>query len=393
MPTSGSSCVSPRTDNEEMSRPAYRSWAEISRVRIAENFQKVREAVGPAVEVLGVVKADAYGHGAVEVSRVLVEQGARWLGVSNFEEGIVLREAGIRTRILVMADAAPGLSKMVSEYALTPVIHSLEDLEALDRLAGGWGTRTPVHLKVDTGMGRLGTCATGSEIARAAKGCRHLELEGLMTHFASSANYTSPQTERQIEAFERVLADLRKAGAEPAWIHLSSTNPIAYGRRRAFGNMVRAGHLLYGYVSPAKGEAPPRVLNVRPVLSWKASILSVKDVPVGALVGYGGAFRAERPTRIAVLAAGYADGVPHRMSNRGKVIAGGRLVPVIGSVSMDVTTIDITDIPWLAPGDPVTLIGREGDVELNAQQIARWAGTISYTVLCGISSRVPRVYV
>jgi alanine racemase len=131
---------------------------------------------------------------------------------------------------------------------------------------------------------------------------------------------------------------------------------------------------------------------VKPALTWRAAILSVKDVPEGTLVGYGGAFRAERPTRIAVLAAGYADGVPHRMSNRGKVIAGGQLVPVIGAVSMDVTTIDITDVPGLAPGDAVTLLGREGDLELNAQQVARWAGTISYTVLCGISARVPRVY-
>jgi alanine racemase len=190
-----------------------------------------------------------------------------------------------------------------------------------------------------------------------------------------------------------VLAALRQAGAQPAFVHLSSTNPIAYGRRPAFGNLVRAGHALYGYISPAKGDAPPRILDVKPVLSWKAAILSVKDLPEGTLVGYGGAFRAARPTRIAVLAAGYADGVPHRMSNRGKVIAGGQLVPVIGAVSMDVTTIDITDVSGIVPGDAVTLIGRESEVELNAQQIARWAGTISYTVLCGISARVPRVYV
>jgi len=174
---------------------------------------------------------------------------------------------------------------------------------------------------------------------------------------------------------------------------MSSTNPIAYGRKPAWGNIVRAGHSLYGYVSPAKGDAPPRTLEVKPALAWKAKILTVKSLPAGARAGYGGTFRAERPTTIAVLAAGYADGVPHRMSNRGKVIAGGQLVPVIGAVSMDLTTIDITDVPNLAPGDAVTLLGQEGNVELNAQQVARWAGTISYMVLCGISPRVPRVYV
>ena len=393
MLTSNFSYGSPGPHNEVMRRPAHRSWVEVSRSRLVRNFRNVREAVGPGIEVMGVVKADAYGHGAIEVSRLLVGEGARWLGVSNFEEGVALREAGFRTRVLVMADAPPEESRLVAEYGLTPVVHSLEDLELLDQQAGGWGTRLQYHLKVDTGMGRLGARAGAAEIVRAVTRCKHLELEGLMTHFASSADYTARQTELQVEAFDAVLAALRQAGSQPGFVHLSSTNPIAYGRRPAFGNLVRAGHALYGYVSPAKGDAPPRILDVQPALSWKAAILSVKDLPEGTLVGYGGAFRAARPTRIAVLAAGYADGVPHRMSNRGKVIASGQLVPVIGAVSMDVTTIDITDVPGLAPGDAVTLIGREGGVELNAQQIARWAGTISYTVLCGISARVPRVYV
>jgi alanine racemase len=276
---------------------------------------------------------------------------------------------------------------------LTPVVHSLEDLAELDRFAEARGTRLRYHLKLDTGMGRLGTRAGAGEILDAVRQCRHVQLEGLMTHFASAADYTSPQTDRQIEAFEAVLEALRRAGAEPSWVHMSSTNPIAYGRRPAWGNLVRAGHSLYGYVSPAKGNAPPRILDVKPALSWKAAILAVKELPMGTLVGYGGTFRTERPTKIAMLAAGYADGVPHRMSNRGKVIAGGQLAPVVGAVSMDLTTIDITDVPGLGPGDAVTLLGREGNVELNAQQIARWAGTISYMVLCGISPRVPRVYV
>jgi alanine racemase len=376
-----------------MSKSPYRSWAEVSRSRIAENYRKVREAVGPAVQVMGVVKADAYGHGAVEVSRVLVAEGAAWLAVSNVGEGVSLRQAGIRTRILVMADCLPFERESLVAHDLTPVVHTLEELAELDQLAGARGVELPYHLKLDTGMGRLGTRAEAVKILEAVRQCRHVRLEGLMTHFASSANYASSQTDQQIEAFQAILEALRQAGAAPAWVHMSSTNPIAYGRKPAWGNMVRAGHSLYGYVSPAKGDAPPRILEVKPALSWKATILAVKELPVGTLVGYGGTFRAERPTRIAVLAAGYADGVPHRMSNRGKVIAGGQLAPVVGSVSMDLTTIDITDVPGLEPGDAVTLLGREGNVELNAQQIARWAGTISYMVLCGISARVPRVYV
>jgi len=394
MLTSSSSCPSPTAIDACLARPQPRNWAEISRARLVENYRAVRAAAGPDVEVLAVVKADAYGHGAVEVSRLLTAEGANWLGVSNWEEGVTLRKAGIQARILIMADILPYSPALIQDYALTPTVHSLEDLAELDRRAAAWGI--PVvffHLKVDTGMGRLGVQAAAAEIARALAGCRHTEMEGLMTHFASSADYSSPQTDRQIELFEQVLAQLRRDGLSPRWIHLASSNPVAYGRRQAFGNMVRVGHALYGYVSPAKGEAPPQALAVQPVLTWKASILSVKDLPKGARVGYGGTFQTSRPSRIAVLSAGYADGVPHRLSNRGKVLAGGRPAPVIGAVSMDLTTIDITETPWLKPGDTVTLLGRENGFEINAQQIARWAGTISYVVLCGISARVPRVYV
>jgi alanine racemase len=157
--------------------------------------------------------------------------------------------------------------------------------------------------------------------------------------------------------------------------------------------MVRPGHAIYGYVSPTRGSAPNRLLNVKPALTWKASVLAVKDLEAGSLVGYGGMFRASRPMRIAVLAAGYADGIPHRLSNRGRVIAGGKLAPIVGAVSMDLTTIDITQAPQLKPGDPVTLLGSEGNASIDAQQIARMAGTISYGVLCGISARVRRIYV
>lgn len=370
-----------------------RCWVEVSRSTIRENFRRVREAVGAGVEVMGVVKADAYGHGAAEVARLLEAEGARWLAVSNAGEGVALRQAGIGARILVMADSLTQEHPALADYDLTPVVHSLDGLAALDRFASARGVRLRYHLKLDTGMSRLGASGSAGEIAARIRACRQVELEGLMTHFASSADYTSGQTDRQVDAFTRVLAELERAGITPAWRHLSSTNPVAYGRRPAWGNMVRVGHALYGYVSPAKGDAPPRLLEVTPALTWKATVLAVKRLPVGARVGYGGTFRTDRPTTIAVLAAGYADGIPHRMSNRGKVIAAGRLVPVIGAVSMDLTTIDITDAPGIGEGDAVTLLGSEGEVSLNAQQIARWAGTISYVVLCGISARVPRVYV
>jgi len=373
---------------------AYRSWVEISLQQIVENFRAVCAVVGPDVEVMPVVKADAYRHGAVEVSRALAGAGARWLAVSNVEEGAILRDRGITARILVMADFLPAERARLLDHNLTPVIHSLGDVAEWDRLVSARGITADYHLKIDSGMGRLGTRGTASEILAAVSAAKRVRLEGLMTHFASAANYASTQTEEQVRVFQDICSELARHGVHPPFLHLASSTPVAYGRRDAWQRMVRPGHAIYGYVSQvAKGAAPPRLLEVRPALSWKTTVLAVKDLPAGALVGYGGMYRTTQPTRIAVLAAGYADGIPHRLSNKGRVIVKGHLAPIIGAVSMDLTTIDITHCPSLTTGDAVTLLGSEGGVSIDAQQIARVAGTISYSVLCGIHARVKRIYV
>jgi len=376
-----------------MDRLPYRSWVEVSRQQIGDNFAAVRSVVGERVEVMPVVKADAYRHGAVEVSRVLQSRGARWLAVSNTEEGVTLRDAGISARILVMADFLPFTREAMVAYNLTPVIHSLEDIAELNRLARARETKYKFHLKIDTGMGRLGVRPDAQPIEAALSAAPYVELEGLMTHFASAANYQSKQTDEQIQTFDRLAASLEQAGISAQYLHSSSTIPVAYGRKRAWRGMVRPGHAIYGYVSPARGNAPQKQLDVKPALSWRATVLSVKDVGAGALIGYGGMFRAPAPMRIAVLAAGYADGIPHRLSNRGRVIVNGKFAPILGSVSMDVTTIDVTQSPEIRPGDAVTLLGADGEVSIDAQEIARLAGTISYSVLCGIHARVKRIYI
>jgi alanine racemase len=334
----------------------------------------------------------------VEVSRALAEAGARWLAVSNVEEGAILRDRGITARILVMADFLPAERSGLLDFNLTPVIHSLADIAEWDRLARERGIEAPYHLKIDSGMGRLGTRQPAQTILEAVGAARHVKLEGLMTHFASSANYASAQTEEQLRVFQILCSELARGGVQPPILHMASSIPIAYGRRDAWQRMVRPGHAIYGYVSPlapgvAQGTAPPPLLKVRPALEWKTAVLAVKDLPAGALVGYGGMYRTTQPTRIAVLAAGYADGIPHRLSNKGRVIAKGHFAPIIGAVSMDLTTIDVTQCPPLAPGDAVTLLGSEGNASIDAQQIARVAGTISYSVLCGIHARVKRIYV
>lgn len=377
-----------------MATSPYRSWVEISRNQIARNYRCIRGVVGPAVEVMPVVKADAYRHGATEVARVLVSEGAQWLAVSNVEEGVALREAGIQSRILVMADFLPVGRVSMLQHELTPVIHALEDLRDLNALAGGLRRRVRFHLKIDSGMCRLGTRCCAGDIVQALRACPDIELEGLMTHFASVTDFSVQQTEEQTRVFVRLLDELSQAGVRPERVHLSSTGSIAYGRREAWGNLVRPGHGIYGYVSPPRGAAPANLLRgVRPALCWKAAVLTVKDVDSGSLIGYGGMFRAPKKMRIAVLAVGYADGLPHRLSNRGRVIACGRYANILGAVSMDVTTIDVTHCPELRMGDAVTLLGTEGEARIDAQDIARVAGTISYNVLCAISSRVRRVYV
>jgi alanine racemase len=339
------------------------------------------------------VKADAYRHGAVEVSRTLEGQGARWLAVSNTDEGVSLRDAGIRARILVMADFLPFTREALLEHRLTPVLHSLEEIDELDRLACARESRLRYHLKIDSGMGRLGVREDAVQMAEAICAARHIEIEGLMTHFASAGNYQAKQTEEQMARFDEVVDLLASAGIRPSLVHMSSTIPIAYGRRRAWRGMVRPGHGIYGYVSPARGHAPAKLLQVKPALSWRATILSVKELPAGAPVGYGGTFKAKEPMRVAVLAAGYADGIPHGLGNTGSVIVNGKLASILGAVSMDLTSVDVTHAPETRAGDAVTLLGTEGGVSIDAQQIAKLAGTISYRVLCGLHARVKRIYI
>ncbi len=372
----------------------YRSYVTVSRGQIARNYRNVCAVVGPGVDVAAVVKADAYGHGALEVSRVLMAEGIRWLAVSSVDEGVALRQGGVNSpRILVMGGYLAYEAEAIEKHDLTPVLHSLDRIRRLDERARSLGRKLRYHLKIDSGMGRLGTRAGAAAILETLRQTPDAQLEGLMTHFASAADYTTRQTHDQLAYFHALHDRLRESGIEVARLHTSSSSAIGFGRADGWHNLVRAGHALYGYVSPARGEAPPQRLAVQPALEWKAKILAVKDIPEGATVGYGGTFRAPRAMRIGILSAGYADGIFHRLSNRGKVIADGKLTPILGAISMDLTTIDLSHTEALEPGDDVTLLGKEGEVSLDAQQIARVAGTISYNILCNISARVRRVYV
>jgi alanine racemase len=374
--------------------PDRRCWVEISLARIGCNFDAVRRLVGNGIEAVPVVKANACGHGIVPVSRFLCERGAQWLAVSSIDDGVALRDAEVSARILVMADFLIAERSALLDYNLTPVIHSLEGIEEWGRLNRERGLSSPYHLKIDTGLWRLGTRAGAGEIAAAVAASAHARLEGVMTHFAAAGDYGSTRTEEQTLDFRAVVSELAAYGIHPRYRHLAGTVAVAYGRRESWENMVRIAHAIYGYIAPASGPAPPvPLLKVQPALTWRTRVLAVKEVPKGAVIGYRGTFRAPAAMRIAILAAGYADGIPHQLANRGQVIAAGRVTSMVGAIAMDMTTVDVTHAPELQAGDAVTLLGREGEASLDAQQIGNIAGTSSYAILCGIGARVPRVYV
>jgi alanine racemase len=366
----------------------YRTWVEVSLDRIVKNLRAIQRTVGRDVVVSPVVKANAYGHGARMVARCLDAAGAHWLAVSTTEEGVELRDAGVRADILVMGDFLPFEEEAVVSHRLTPVIHSLARLRDYDRLASSSSRQLSCHLKIDTGMGRLGCRATAAELIDALRQARHVKLEGLMTHFASASDFGSPQTSDQIAAFGAFRAALRSAGITPPLTHLASSGPIAHGLQASWGNMVRPGLLLYGYAPPASGNAPRLMVTTVPALTWKAAVVEVRDLAAGDSVGYGARWRASRAARIAVLAVGYADGVPPELANRGKVIIGGHELPIVGAVSMDLTCVDVTECACARPGAAATLLGPVYD----AVAMARDAGVDPRTILCRMGRRVSRVY-
>jgi alanine racemase len=387
-------------------------WAEVSLSALAENFRAIRKFVNPATEkrqaprkILSIVKGNGYGHGGPEVAKALEKAGSDWFGVTCTEEGIAVREAGVRKPILVLTSFWRGEEERLLEYKLTAVIHRCEQLEKLDRAAGRYVAkrgRKPVgfHLKMDTGMNRLGIAPSDVEcFARQLGKCRNLELGGVFTHFASSEvlgnTRTGEQTRQQEERFYAAVERLRGLGIDPGIVHLANSAAIVT-RPETWADMVRPGAILYGYhpgYDPV--EQRPEIearLPLKAVMSLRTRIISIRNIPVGAGVGYNEKFIAQRPSRIAVLAAGYGDGIHRSLGNKGTVLVRGVDTPIVGIISMDVTMIDVTDIPGAAIGDVATVYGTDGKQVRPANVIARSLGTVTSDLLCAVSARVPRVY-
>lgn len=384
---------------EILKRTATRpTWAQVSLENLRCNFGVVQRHIGRGVNVCAVVKADAYGHGATECARALEEEGARWLGVTSLDEAIPLRDAGIRTRILLMTGFWRGEEEEIVRLQLTPTVWEPGQVELLEKAAAGLGlAKHPVHLKVDTGMGRLGVAPEDlPQVCSALKSSPHLLLEGLSTHLASSEVLDAPSVEDQFRQFEQVRTVLRQEGFDPAVVHAANTGAII-SRRESWHTMVRPGIALYGYYLPFE-RAGREVsgsklrLGVKPVLTWKTRILSLREARANQALGYGGTYVTKAPARIAVLPVGYADGLNRALSSRGRVIVREHYTPIVGRISMDLTLADVTGLPGVSVGDEVILLGSLDSLNVDAREHATLANTNVYEILCAISKRVPRKY-
>lgn len=347
-----------------------------------------------------VVKANAYGHGLVPCARVFSAAGAEWLAVTSVAEGRELRAAGVRRRILVLGSFDGADAPWLARWNLTPTLWNLAQWRLLRAAAPRWRQRPPlrVHLKFDIGMARLGAEPSDAvELARRIAATPGLELEAVYSHLGASES-SGPLTRAQLRRWRDGLRVLRAAGAPLGRFQHLANSAAAWRLPASRGGLVRVGLGLYGY-----SLAPSARPFLRPALSWRARIIAVRDLPAGRTVGYGGAYVTTRSARLATLAVGYADGYSRRFGRvsdgGGGVIAGGgphvlvrgRRAPIVGRISMDLTTVDVSRIPGAALGDAATLIGRDGERFISADDLAAWSGTIAYEVLCGIGARVPRI--
>jgi alanine racemase len=384
---------------EILSRVATRpTWAEVSLTMLRQNFRTVQKHVGTNVTVCAVVKADAYGHGAVECSRALEAEGAKWLGVTSLDEAIPLREAGIRANILLMTGFWRGEESEIIRLHLTPTVWEPWHIETLETAAATLSVaRHPVHLKVDTGMGRLGVGVDQLPgVLTALKAAKHLVLEGLSTHLASSEIMDAPSVAEQERSFDSVRRTVREAGMETTFVHMANTAAVI-SRRETWNSMVRPGVALYGYYLPfqrAGREVSGGTLRlpVKPILTWKTRILSLRDFGPNQALGYGATYVTKARAHVAVLPVGYADGYNRQLSNRGRVIVREHYAPIVGRISMDLTLVDVTGIPGVAVGDEVILLGAGEGLSVDALEHAELANSTPYEILCNISKRVPRRY-
>lgn len=367
----------------------FLSYAVIDLDAIAHNVGAMRRAVGPGVEVFAVVKANAYGHGAVPVARAAREAGAQRLAVGRLDEGIELRKAGIDAPILALSYALPAEAEGMVRHDLTTAVATVEAARALSARAAALGKVATAHLKIDTGMGRYGLLPDEAVAFMAqVADLPALRFEGIFTHFSVADAADKAYTHQQFEQFQAVIAALREAGHTFALRH-AANSAATLDLPATHLDAVRPGVALYGLYPSAEVS---RQAGLRPALSLISHVARVRTLPAGASVGYGRTFVTPRPMRIALVPVGYGDGYHRLLSNRGAVLIHGRRAPIVGRVCMDQFMVDVSGIDGVTQDDPVVLIGEQGGAAISAAEVAAWAETINYEVVTSLTGRLPRVY-
>lgn len=361
-------------------------WAEVDLSAIAHNVQVTRKVLKPGTKICAVVKADAYGHGAVPVATAALAAGVNYLAVSMTQEAVELREAGIMAPILILGTMTPEHEKAIVDYKITQTVYDLTTAQALSAMALQENKTVKVHLAVDTGMNRIGCRPSeAADLAEAISHLPHVELEGLFSHFATADETNKDYAQHQVALFNQAVESIKARGIEIPLIHLDNSAGITEMPGTEF-NMVRQGITLYGWW-PSKEVK--QCLDIRPVMSLKAEVVFVKQVPAGEKVSYGCTYETKEPTLIATLPLGYADGVSRKLSNKGYVSIRGYKAPIIGRICMDQFMVDVTHVPNVHAGDEAVIFG---DGAISLDQVADWCGTIGYEVLCLLSTRIPRKY-
>jgi len=365
------------------------TWAEIDLQAIAYNIKAIKAYLGPTVSLIAVVKANAYGHGAAPVARVALTAGADWLAVNRVEEGVALRQAGILARILVLGYCLPGQAAAIVEHHLTPTVTTLETATALAHRARFLEKPFPIHLKIDTGMGRFGLLP--EEVVAFAQALRNLpplQLEGIFSHFATADEANTTFSRQQLHVYREVIAALEGSGIQLPLKHLANSAAGLVLPDARYG-MVRLGVAMYGLPPSDQINWP---VSLRPAMTLKTRIGRLRILPAGASVGYGRTYITRTPTPIALVPVGYGDGYPRLCSNRGAMLVRGKRAPIVGRVSMDQTSLDVSGIEHVTHNDEVVVFGRQGEAEISADEVATWAETINYEIVTRLAARVPRVY-
>ena len=369
----------------------YRIYARIDLDALEHNIEGIKKCKSDDAMLMGVVKAGAYGHGADMVAHELEDMGFDWLAVATADEGIELRNSGIKAPILVLGYCDACQYPELIEWDITPTIYTYDMAKSLDQIAKSAGKTVNIHIKIDSGMSRIGFLVEEKtvETIQAIHAMEYLNIQGIFTHFACADTKDKSHVEQQITKFRWMIDQLKRVGISPDICHCSNSASIMELSTEHM-NMVRAGIILYGLYP--SDEVSMDVLDLKPVMSLYSHVVHLKEVEAGTTVGYGATYEAKKRTKIATIPVGYADGYPRSLSNKASVLIRGKRAPIIGRICMDQFMVDVTDIPEVDMGDVVTLIGCDGDDILSVEEISEMAGSFNYEFICDVSWRVPRVY-